>query len=320
MPRSRRDRRQAKSRVVHLTNRAVIGLPFLRCELLNALIWSALAHGQKIAPVRIAGVQFMGNHFHLVLFSKACLVSKFMNIFEGELAKAIKRLYGAHYPGKVWRGRFKEQRLATPDDVLEKLCYLYLNPVRANLVDKVDEWEGVSTWRMFINRAKSRQCRLIPSRMIQEITHKPSSAEYQEMTKGADGKNMLRIEPFGWLGCFSECAEDSNWQEERVRLRMLDEIKRVEGEYRVERQKRGKRVRSAKQESWIAPNYRPKSKGRTPFLICHDKKLRYRLIMSYRRFCEVAHRAYLEIKYGKPMWRVRFPVGALKPPLGVWTP
>ena len=121
---NRRDRRNSNRYVAHITNRTVCGFPFLRCPFFNLLIWSALAHAQQFTYSRVAAVQFMGNHFHLILFSRGKKISRFMNIFQGELAKYVRRCYGDVYLGKVWQSRFKEQHLATARDVLNKMIYL----------------------------------------------------------------------------------------------------------------------------------------------------------------------------------------------------
>lgn len=321
MGNSRRDRRYGNKRVVHITNRTVVGLPFLHCVLLNNLTWSALAKAQSKAPAQIAAVQFMGNHFHMILFGRAKLVSRFMNVFKGEIGKYLKRLYGDTFQSKVWAGRFKEQLLATPDDVMGKLEYLYLNPTRAGLVDSVDGWCGVSTWKMFLSGSTSRLCRWIPSRILRRIFAMPTTTQYADMIKGASEMLEFNIDPLGWLGCFSECKNSINevggkWSRDEVRHRIIDRVRTGELDYRKERWKNRKKLK--KRASWISPEYKPKRVGRTPFIICHDKVLRLALIQSYKEFCHLASVAYHRIKAGEDPRDVQFPPGALKPPLGVW--
>ena len=108
--RSRRDRRSPNKRVVHVTNRTVCGLPFVCKLFMSLIIRMLLAKAQTLFPVQVCHIQWMGNHFHMILAGRAAAISAFMGFFEGELAKYIKLIVPKLYQSKFWKGRFKEQK------------------------------------------------------------------------------------------------------------------------------------------------------------------------------------------------------------------
>ena len=120
--RNRRDRRAGHKIVVHITNRVVCGMPFTPKLYMRQMIKGILARGQYLYPVQIVSVQFMGNHYHIILAGKASMISPFMNYIDGQIAAALKELcpmYRNH--SKIWKGRFKEQRLVTAEAVINML-------------------------------------------------------------------------------------------------------------------------------------------------------------------------------------------------------
>ena len=167
--RNRRDRRHGNKLVVHITNRTVCGLPFICSALMKMLIAGTMAKAQSLYPAIICHFLWMGNHYHLILAKRAGTISPFVGYFQGELAKYLKGLMPGFYQGDVWADRFREQRLYTSEDVIGKIVYLYANPVRANLVDSIKEYPGLSSYKVFVNELGGTLERWVAPRLIKPI-------------------------------------------------------------------------------------------------------------------------------------------------------
>ena len=94
-------------------------------------------------PMRLVGYCLMTNHFHLLLWP----------LGDGDLSRWMQwlmtshvRRYHRHYKGSghVWQGRFKAFPIQDDDHYLTVLRYVERNPLRANLVERSQDWEWSS--------------------------------------------------------------------------------------------------------------------------------------------------------------------------------
>jgi putative transposase len=94
-------------------------------------------------PVRLLAYCLMPNHFHLVLWPRK----------DGELSDymmwlltAHVRRYHQHYhsSGHVWQGRFRAFPIQEDDHLLTVLRYTERNPLRAELVERAQDWRWSS--------------------------------------------------------------------------------------------------------------------------------------------------------------------------------
>jgi len=90
-------------------------------------------------PMRVLAYCLMPNHFHLVLWPRGNGdLSRWMQW----LMTAHVRRYHRHYQGSghVWQGRFKAFPIQQDEHLLTVLRYVERNPVRANLVERAEQW------------------------------------------------------------------------------------------------------------------------------------------------------------------------------------
>lgn len=94
-------------------------------------------------PMRLTGYCLMTNHFHLLLWPYQ----------DGDLSRWMQwlmtshvRRYHRHYhsSGHVWQGRFKAFPVQTDEHYLSVLRYVERNPLRANRVQRSQDWEWSS--------------------------------------------------------------------------------------------------------------------------------------------------------------------------------
>ena len=94
-------------------------------------------------PMRVTGYCLMANHFHLLVWPKK----------DGDLSRWMQWLLTAHVrryhrqyqgSGHVWQGRFKAFPVQGDNHYLTALRYIEANPLRANLVQRSQDWEWSS--------------------------------------------------------------------------------------------------------------------------------------------------------------------------------
>jgi putative transposase len=107
-----------------------------------------LAAANERLPLRILGYVLMPNHFHLVLWPhEAGDLSRWMQWLLTSHVRRYHRHY--HSSGHVWQGRFKAFPIAQDEHLLTVLRYVERNPLRANLVERAEDWRWSSlAWRV----------------------------------------------------------------------------------------------------------------------------------------------------------------------------
>lgn len=81
----------------------------------------------------------MSNHLHYTATDLDASRGRFTQRFHGAVAKKHNQWYERE--GTFW-GKHSEQIIMHKDAMENKLLYDWLNPVKANLVERVDDWEG----------------------------------------------------------------------------------------------------------------------------------------------------------------------------------
>lgn len=114
---------------------------------LCTLVCLFLAKMQQLYDVKVVGVVFMGNHFHLLLMVYEDRLPDVMRDFKGGLAKAVNALLGRR--GALWMERYDDDAVLDDAAAETALHYFHANPVRAHVVEKADDYVGVSSWRAY---------------------------------------------------------------------------------------------------------------------------------------------------------------------------
>lgn len=304
MARNRRDRRNPNQIVVHVTARVYEGLPFVPRRVMNRTIKGIIARGQTLYPVTIVAFLFMGNHCHWIFAGDGNRISAFMNYVQGEIAKAIQRFIPEKYDQGVWEDRFHEQRLVTEHDVVEKLIYLYGNPLEERLVANMSDYAGLSSFHSFCSGETSAQlCSWTPTRYLQRLnpvySRQRDLEDEKNVLKKAKAFHVLTVSPLAWLRCFG--IED---KKNEVQDKLLC----------VFREKMAKFAPLPNPPALICrvltKGFKPKKRTRTPYLLCYDQTLRLAAIESYRDFCKRCSEAWKRLKQGTS---VLWPIGGYRP-------
>jgi len=103
------------------------------------------------------GFVIMPDHVHALLwFPQIEQLSRFMNAWKGLSSQRIKTHYRTHFPSywqqidtddPVWQARYYGFNIWSRRKLEEKLDYIHLNPVRAGLVERAEDWTwGSARW------------------------------------------------------------------------------------------------------------------------------------------------------------------------------
>jgi putative transposase len=84
----------------------------------------------------------MDNHYHLMLETPDANLSAGMRQLNGVYTQSYNRRH--QKPGHIFQGRFKAILIQKENYLLELCRYVVLNPVRAGLVKKVEDWRWSS--------------------------------------------------------------------------------------------------------------------------------------------------------------------------------
>jgi putative transposase len=151
-------------------------------------------------PMRLTGFCLMSSHFHLLLWPhKDGDLSRWMQW----LMTSHVRRYHRHYKGSghVWQGRFKAFPVQCDDHYLTVLRYVERNPLRANLVERSQDWE----WSSLKPSTRSGLEGLLSDGPIARSSQwtKHVNAAQTEAEEKALQRSIARSAPFG----------DTRWQE-----------------------------------------------------------------------------------------------------------
>jgi putative transposase len=179
-------------------NRAVARLPLFEKEGDYEAFERVLDEAQQRHPTRILSYCLMPNHWHFVLWPKE----------DGELTAFLRWLththtmrWHAHHhtggTGHLYQGRFKSFPVESDEHLLTVIRYVERNPLRANLVQRADQWRWCSVWRR--RHAKRSQRSILhawpiprPRNWLERLDGPLTDAELEAVRRSA-----RRGRPFG---------------------------------------------------------------------------------------------------------------------------
>jgi len=133
--------------VCHVLNRSVGRATIFRDAADYAAFENLLITAGEVTPVRLLTFCLMPNHWHLVLWPQA----------DGDLSAYMHRLTVTHTmrwhhvhqslgTGPLYQGRFKSFPVDTDEHFLTVCRYVERNALRANLVERAEDWRWSGLW------------------------------------------------------------------------------------------------------------------------------------------------------------------------------
>jgi REP element-mobilizing transposase RayT len=142
---SRRKRPHLPGAIFHLTARLQGRDPLFTPGLRTALV-RLLRHQVAFADLQLFAYAIMPNHLHLVVRQGGAPLYRFMQPFLCRAALLIQRRYGRE--GHVFERRYRDHLCGDPEHIRNAIIYTHLNPVRAKLCGKPEEyaWSSHGAW------------------------------------------------------------------------------------------------------------------------------------------------------------------------------
>ena len=299
---------------VHLiTARTEEGLPIVPSLFLNLLIWGILARAKKLYRIKVCHFLFMGNHFHMiVVVEDPEHVSDFVGYVKGEIAHVINRLLGRRRK-TIWAEGYDSPPLLDQQTVLRFIEYIYLNPIRANLVATIDEFPGVSSWEMFKSEVHLRECFKVSRDEIIPL-HLPAmnineQRELESFYREIGTSEEFVLEPNAWMQCFGLKEEDAQQFREST-LKGIKEQSDEESKANLRKNKLPLGATTLRRQSMLK-EHAPKKFSKRMICIGACKDMRKVYIEHYRFLCELASKAFKAWKSGD--FRLKIPPGLFAP-------
>jgi putative transposase len=141
----RRTRTGTGGFIFHAINRAAGGWRLFDTDHDFTAFLGILEEGLRITPIRILSYTLMPNHWHFVLWpAEDDQLSEYLHWISATHAARWHKAHGTTGRGALYQGRFKSFPVQE-DDYYYTLCrYVERNALRANLVQRAEDWRWSS--------------------------------------------------------------------------------------------------------------------------------------------------------------------------------
>jgi hypothetical protein len=268
-------------------------------ETVNNIIGTWLAKAIAHTGITFYGFVVMSNHPHHLLSHKDGKLDAFFQYFNGQVARALNRFHGRRH--QLWARRYSAIPVLDEQTDIERLLYFLTNPQKANLVDTLKDWPGLSSASFYLGDNKKQNEYLFFDRTKWNRTKKPRSiAKFLHIVK-------LKHTVLPALAHMDEP------QRKALLQRLLDENESALRDIRQGQERNVLGKRGLQETDSSACPKKPKTSP-LPLCLCSDRELRiafitarYRYTTSYR---DITH-AYRDAE--KPQ-ELELPLGAYPPP------
>ncbi|BDR74641.1 transposase [Clostridium tetani] len=121
----------------------------------------------------------MNNHVHLLLETKDRHIKFFMSRINSIYAKYFNKKY--NYCGHLYEKRYFSELIKKDSQLLETSRYIHLNPVKADMVEKPEDYKW-SSYKIYIGQEKEK---LINSNKVLNYFKEENKKElYKKFTEG----------------------------------------------------------------------------------------------------------------------------------------
>jgi hypothetical protein len=291
--------------------RAREGLPLPPTEVTNLLLTGILARVQRDNKVTLCNFVEMNNHAHQhCIASDPALQVKFYMEYQKKVTDTVRKLTKRRWL-HLWEGRPSVAYMAELQDAINRLVYIFLNPVRAGLVESIDDYPGLSSWKAFLTCEPSVdaevivRARWIPASRVPALPsgNRLSPTNDRLMAQGMRDSpyavsHDLVIKPLAWLKIFGVTEPR---EIEAIRQRVVSQVRENEAVTAQERRNSGRGTMGSqrlRQQEYLRPHV-PKRKDRRIYLICGNHNLRPQIIHMIQSVLEKCRQCYQALKDGR---------------------
>ena len=319
MPRA--NRAFSENTVYEIIPRTRASLPMPPTQTSNELKLGILGRTQRDSKVELCHFVDMNNHSHTLAVSTKCQkISKFYMELQKKTTDAVKALLKLSSLS-LWEDRPTVAEVATLDDAIKRIAYIYSNPSNASLCDSIEQYPGINSWSAFLTCEPKVDAEVvvdarwypvseIPQLPSRSLSSKQDARLYQELVASEKAlKHPITIKPFKWLEVFGIIEPDAI---EKIRQKIIAQVRETERANAEARLAAGKRCVPPAvllREPYMKP-HTPKNKERKIYLICGDRERRLKLLEKFRQIFARCRECYKKAKEG--LW-AEWPPGTFTP-------
>jgi putative transposase len=131
----------------HVINRACRRATIFETPEDYAAFLEVIREAKAVKPTQILSFAVMPNHWHFILWPRSELeLSAFMHWLTGTHTQRWHTAHGTSGTGPLYQGRYKALPIQSDEHLLTVAKYVERNPVRAGLVERVEDWRWSSGW------------------------------------------------------------------------------------------------------------------------------------------------------------------------------
>jgi hypothetical protein len=223
----------------------------------------------------------------IVVDDPAC-VPAFVGYLKGETAHAVNHLRGRK-KRTVWCDGFDSPIILDAENAIKAIDYIYSNPQRANLVEKIEDYPHFSTWEVFLAGGEERSVLRIPRDSIPALPKRTLSLSEQKklackLKEEGREECQLIFDPDAWMECFDGLI---NKDPEEVNQIIIERLRAQEQALNAARNKPVMGAHALMLEP-IDREYEPKKRGKRMVCLSTIKALRVAFVRWFREHCAQA--------------------------------
>jgi hypothetical protein len=297
------------------------GIPFPALLLIKVVLEGIIARVQRDSKITLCHLIWLGNHAHIIFVlhdGEQC--SKFFSEVQKQITEAIKKLTDVSHL-RLWEGEPSIAIILDHAKAMERIRYLYCNPARANLIDSIENYPGMSTWEAF--KSAGADVGATVKRTVPWIRRKHlpvlgcakgvSRVRDRQLTELLLGKRHPRYElvvkPNAWLAVFG-ITDPQDVAHIRTQIRV--DIEDHEQQYREERRKTHTPVAGPEllASTPILKSHTPTERSRRIFVLSSISALRVGFIAALQNVVATCRELYERLRLGEA---VSWPLGVFAP-------
>ena len=151
---------------------------------------SILMESTELWGVKISAYCLMTNHYHLLVQTPRGNLSRFMRHLNGVYTQRYNRNHD--YDGQLFRGRYKAILVEEDNYLLELVRYIHRNPLRAGIVDKIEQYP----WSSHHGYLSSEKSTWLQKEFILKMfssNDEKSCKDYQQFIAKEDSEEISQI-------------------------------------------------------------------------------------------------------------------------------
>ncbi len=175
--------------VYHVTSRGNRRKPIFKDEDDQKLLLATLENVNKRYNWHCHAYCLMNNHYHLIIETPDGNLSKGMRQLNGVYTQMFNKRHKK--TGHIFQGRYKAILIQKDSHLLEACRYVVLNPVRAKIVQKSQDWQW-SSYRSTVGLDKPHSC-LTTQWILGQYSKRKRQAErkYSEFIEAGIGGKVI---------------------------------------------------------------------------------------------------------------------------------